>query len=125
MDLGFFVPTQQYKYPPTIYYLSYAIACLNFLYLLCRSLSEFNGVSRKIILWFSSNSLWVYLWHIMVFYLWDFSGIQFQNVYLSFILKATLMLSLGSILTVIQLHLVVKFAPENTKVGRLIRSTLS
>jgi fucose 4-O-acetylase-like acetyltransferase len=63
---GALVPTQNFKYPPTAYYLSYAMAVSCALWLasdgMCKSLRAlrlfgfFEFMSR--------NSIWIYLWHI-------------------------------------------------------------
>lgn len=124
-EAGSLVPTQGYKYPPTIYYLSYAIGCLNLLYLFCKNISDFSYTVRKAILWLSSNSLWVYLWHIMIFYLWEISGIEFDNEYISFILKAAVMLILGSLLTIIQLYLIENLTSSTSNTGKHIRLILT
>jgi peptidoglycan/LPS O-acetylase OafA/YrhL len=67
---GDFVHTQQYKYPPQLYYLAYAMFVLNFIYWACRNyLSRFH---YRWVEWLSANSLWIYLWHIFAIYLWLF-----------------------------------------------------
>lgn len=61
-----FVPTQIYKYPPSIYFLSFAIGLSLLLYIsidkidsFFKSFSHYNKV-----LFIARNSIWVYLWHI-------------------------------------------------------------
>ena len=60
------------KYPPRLYYLSYALFASVGLLLMCekRKVSFFFS---PLILFFSKHSFWVYLWHI--FYLWIFDTI--------------------------------------------------
>ena len=70
METGGFVPTQDYKYPPRLYYLAYALAASSLLYLYLREKSV--TVFRTQITWISENSLWIFLWHILYIYLWDF-----------------------------------------------------
>jgi len=65
---GNFVSTNLYKYPPTIYYLSYAlfISCLLWL---ISNIKLFNILDKlnfmPIILFIAQNSIWIYLWHIL------------------------------------------------------------
>ncbi|WKN42390.1 acyltransferase family protein [Tunicatimonas pelagia] len=64
---GAWVPTQEYKYPPQLYYLSYALMWVNILYLVAYS-PLIKSIPPKIIQWLSENSLWIYLWHICAVY---------------------------------------------------------
>jgi len=61
--------TQQHKYPPDLFYLSYALGVSLLLY----SVSNWNGWQSikagwitPAIVFLSSSSMWVYLWHILV-----------------------------------------------------------
>lgn len=79
-DAGTFVLTQDYKYPPRLYYLSYSLFMSIWLYLvadyICREgLSFFKKTSlNKVIFFLSDSSLWIYLWHIFFLYYWkDFA----------------------------------------------------
>lgn len=60
--------TQHFKYPPGLYYLSYAVAvtCL-LLYCSTRFYDQLFAMSpfNHLILFVSSNSIWIYLWHIV------------------------------------------------------------
>ena len=67
---GHLVSTQAFKYPPTLYYLSYAFGCLNLLYLLAKS-ALVKRLPAGPIAWLSSNLLWIYLWHIMGLFIWN------------------------------------------------------
>jgi peptidoglycan/LPS O-acetylase OafA/YrhL len=69
-DQGKFVYTEDYKYPPQLYYLAYAMFALNLAYWACRNyLCKFHYAWVE---WLSANSLWIYLWRIFAFYLWKF-----------------------------------------------------
>lgn len=68
-DSGSFVPTQNYKYPPQLYYLSYALFSIHLVYLIVKKTAKY--MSLKIAVWLSSHSLWIYLWHIFAIYIWD------------------------------------------------------
>ena len=59
---GMLQPTQFMKYPPTIYYISYAL----FVSFLLLSLFKRIGLkSNRLIEFCSKSSLWIYLWHIL------------------------------------------------------------
>ncbi|MBW4518918.1 MAG: acyltransferase [Scytolyngbya sp. HA4215-MV1] len=71
------VQTQIYKYPPTIYYLSYAIFASLLLYLVIdycmkrygsRVMEHKSWVDNLVFV--SASSLWVYLWHIFWLITW-------------------------------------------------------
>jgi hypothetical protein len=76
--LGEFVQTQIFKYPPRLYYLSYAIAISVSAYLVIDNLLGQNNELPKrfswitqCILFLSSSSLWIYLWHTFWLYYWN------------------------------------------------------
>lgn len=70
-ETGSFVTTQGYKYPPTFYYLSYAFFAINIIYLLVKSCSLKSLQTQRVIIWLSSNSMWLYLWHILALFVWS------------------------------------------------------
>lgn len=70
---GHFVPTQLFKYPPTLYFLSYAFFCLNALYLFAKSALAARLPARPVA-WVSANLLWIFLWHIMGVFVWGWLG---------------------------------------------------
>lgn len=95
-----FVHTQAYKYPPTIYYLSYAFCALNVVYLVCRNyLSRFPSSALS---WLSANSLWVYLWHILAVYLWRFTFGSADGYLPLVAAKAAFLLGFGVCATLLQ-----------------------
>ncbi|MGB7414415.1 MAG: acyltransferase [Thermosynechococcaceae cyanobacterium] len=64
---GNFVPTQIYKYPPSIYFFSYAIAVSTFFWLISGVLCDYLKASKRIhsfVMFSAQNSLWIYFWHI-------------------------------------------------------------
>jgi len=66
---GGFVPTQRYKYPPTFYYLSYAVGvslAVSGIVELLHIDSIFLG---RLLAWIGKRSMWTYLWHIFILYL--------------------------------------------------------
>lgn len=62
---GMFIPTQGFKYPPRLYYISYALAVSILLYCYKGVLALFveRLRLRKMVVFFSENSLWIYFWH--------------------------------------------------------------
>lgn len=81
LDAGEFMRTQEYKYPPQLYYLSYALCISILLYLGMDSLQKKQKLSNRYLnqftIFVSSSSLWVYLWHI--FFL-EYSAKNFPNI---------------------------------------------
>lgn len=113
MDFGSFIQTQGYKYPPTLYYLSYAFFCINLFYYLVMNYFEVNKTRfEDTVVWLSTNSLWIYLWHILGYYIW---GFLVQNrweddtyIFSKFLASVVFLLSFGVIFTYIQLKIVNK-----------------
>lgn len=70
IDHGSFLQTQIAKYPPTLYYLSYAMVMINVSVLILRTNIQ-SYLPQKMFAWLSMNSLWLYLWHIYGLYIWD------------------------------------------------------
>jgi len=67
--LGEIVLTQTYKYPPSAYYLSYALGMTILAYLVADKgvviISKFKKLEFWI-LFIAQNSMWIYLWHIPI-----------------------------------------------------------
>ena len=62
---GEYVSISQYKYPARIYYLSYGL-CITIILLEITRYVENKLPNIKIIKFISENSLWIYLWQIMI-----------------------------------------------------------
>jgi hypothetical protein len=107
-DSGKFVQTQKYKYPPSLYYLSYSLFWINIVYILCRKVLH-NWIPPVFAEWFSSNSLWVYLWHIMAIFIWN--KILSDSIHFDFesLVKFVFILSFGVTATLLQNTLVMTF----------------
>ncbi|MEE9346100.1 MAG: acyltransferase [Methylococcales bacterium] len=64
---GNFVQTQDYKYPPSIYYLSYALVVFSIIWVfsgkICKTIEK-SKIINTIISFIAQNSIWIYLWHI-------------------------------------------------------------
>lgn len=69
-EQGHFVLVGKFKYPPQLYYLSYALMCISFLWLIRTQLAA--TLNRLGLLRFTtyigSHTLWIYLWHIPIVY---------------------------------------------------------
>lgn len=63
-----FALTSIAKYPPTTYYLSYAMVATFGLSLLLEVKPIFNIFNNKFVYFISENSMWFYLWHIFPVY---------------------------------------------------------
>lgn len=112
VEFGFFVSTQSYKYPPTIYYLSYAFFAVNIIYLIVSRFSISGGVGRLIV-WLSANSLWVYLWHIMAFYVWSYFFPDPDGAFVAFLFKMIFLLGFGVVCAVVQNKVVANIFTNN------------
>lgn len=115
---GHFIPTQKFKYPPTLYYLSYAFFCINLLYYFITKFVQLkNERLIQLITWLSSYSLWIYLWHIMAYYIWDFLIAdytdRFDNRFLVFCINTTFLLSFGILMTHLQTSRVNKLVAKS------------
>lgn len=62
LNTGMFQPTQIMKYPPTIYYISYALFVS---FLLFSIFKRIDLKPNRVIEFCSKSSLWIYLWHIL------------------------------------------------------------
>lgn len=117
-SMGFFVQTQMYKYPPSLYYLSYAFIWICALWLSRKYIQKmmiFFHLNR-ILKFMGSHTMWIYFWHIVVLYY-----IEDIN---SSILKYLIVVFLSSIATYIQ-HMVVAavskhLSPSTDKYARMI-----
>ena len=91
INAGEYIPTSKFKYPPQIYYTSYALGLSAFLYL-CRNRIVIALRSIRLLdfsAFVGSHTFWIYLWHIpMVDYMstrYD-APVTFFTVYFSSIL---------------------------------------
>lgn len=63
---GVYIPTSKYKYPPQIYYTSYALGSSLILYVIRYKIVSFLDTLRlqKFASFVGSHTFWIYLWHI-------------------------------------------------------------
>lgn len=99
LHAGKFVDTQTYKYPPSIYYLSYAVFVSVFLWCVSQPLWDFvkeNAGVRNLVLFVAQNSIWLYLWHIPLI----------EAIQKNFVSKYVLIYAISILVTYIQTSLV-------------------
>lgn len=109
-----FVSTQLYKYPPRLYYLSYAIFVSLNLYLLSNSQKLSNIFKSNFLLFMSSSSMWIYLWHILFVYCWNWT-VPFRPAWTNnFMIMFCFVVVLATTATKIQKHFISKltFSPK-------------
>lgn len=74
--------TQIDKYPPGLYYLSYSLAMSLLCLIALRTLQSKNiNTASALIIFISSNSIWIYLWHIVFVMLTDSVDMYFLARY--------------------------------------------
>ncbi|RJP24494.1 MAG: acyltransferase [Candidatus Abyssobacteria bacterium SURF_5] len=66
-----FEATQYSKYPPQTYYLSYALSASIFLFIALPKRLASYLLSFRLISFISASTLWIYLWHILFRYCWE------------------------------------------------------
>ena len=80
-----FVNTQVVKYPPRLYYLSYAFFVCIILYILANTHFGKKLGEIRMVRWISQNSYWIYLWHIAV--MWIFEVTIFRETEISWLIR--------------------------------------
>lgn len=78
---GSYQLTSIMKYPPRLYYISYALALSFFLFAFFKQKSIHNPKILKGIQFISGSSLWIYLWHILFIYIFKFWSIPIPWIY--------------------------------------------
>jgi fucose 4-O-acetylase-like acetyltransferase len=78
------VPIQTYKYPPTAYYILYAMFFSTCLYWFSQTDIYSYIPGKKWISFLGRSSLWIYLWHILILFLirWSYISMNFAVQYL-------------------------------------------
>jgi len=61
----------KYKYPPRILFVAYTSSVSLILYLLAMRYRMRNRALKSLVIFISSSSLWIYLWHILIKSYWD------------------------------------------------------
>ncbi|HCP5414244.1 acyltransferase [Escherichia marmotae] len=98
---GHFIPTQEDKYPPGIYYISFAIFMSLAFFVTSEKLIKALSYSKLwgIVMFISSNSIWIYLWHIAFI-------VNTINLNINFMFKYILVYSFSIAIVFIQVKLI-------------------
>ncbi|MGP1718259.1 MAG: acyltransferase family protein [Methylophilus sp.] len=92
------VPTQSLKYPPSIYYFSYALFISSLLWihsgLVDHTIEKFK--LKPLVLFVARNSIWVYLWHIPLI----------KTIHTHYLLKYLIAFSVAVMLTYMQIWMI-------------------
>ncbi len=98
---GEFIATQQFKYPPSIYYFSYSffVSCLLWIYINSIELFFDKIKIKNIVLFIAQNTIWIYLWHIPLINL----------IHTNFALKYGIILITSTIIVYFQIWIVNNF----------------
>lgn len=99
---------QDYKYPPTLYYIAYAVIMSLLIFLLLEYLSIEK--IHPLIAFISSNTIWIYLWHIPIV-----EAFRREHVEWNFAVKYILAVSIAALLARIQIGIVKKITGGNRK----------
>lgn len=99
-----FAFTQNYKYPPRIYYLSYALFGSLLFYMLSKIGTFVSLLNNKVLLFLGKYSLWIFLWHLLFINIW--SLVKKPLAINNFVVEYILVLILATLTTYLQ-HLAV------------------
>lgn len=97
---------QQYKYPPQSLYILYGLFCSIGLWSLKPLIGKFSFISSGAVRYLSTNSMWVYLWHIIPVNI----VVHFSNVFDLWIVRYIFVLSVAIILTAIYNCIITKIS---------------
>lgn len=116
--MGNLITTNNYKYPPRLYYLSYAIGMSLIAIYFVERKNIFNIKEKldiKIVRFISTHTMWIYLWHILYIILIN----NFFN-YLNWIIKYIIILVLSMTTTYIQTNLVKYIKGNNINIKKIL-----
>ena len=116
---GKIVPTQSLKYPPSIYYFSYALFISSLLWIHSQSIDHVieKLKIKNFVLFTARNSIWIYLWHIPLV----------KTLHSHFILKYLIAFSVAVLITYVQVSLVSRLSSriQSTKLKSNIKMLLT
>ncbi len=115
---------QEYKYPPRLFYIAYAIFVSLSLYLLVERMQIKSRLIIDAVTFISSSSLWIYLWHIFFIYYWNVFIYHFIPAAGNFVITFIAVLLLSMTTTYIQKRIVTKLILE-TQVGKRYAGALT
>src|SRR5690606_10664450 len=97
-----FEPTQEFKYPPSLYYLSYGAFISFLLYYLLGFRLVNKMLDIKPVIWLSKRSLELYFNHTIPIYVLVFFGASLPFINSSFVTRFLFLLTMAIILIYIQ-----------------------
>jgi hypothetical protein len=97
-----FVFTQEYKYPPRLYYIFYGLSVSLFVKVFISKLMKYLINFKNIIIFVSRSSLWIYLWHVLLLYI-------FKSVFTNLMMQLAAIISLSMAVTFLQKKIVKRF----------------
>ncbi|MBP1934987.1 acyltransferase family protein [Ammoniphilus resinae] len=103
------------KYPPTMYYISYALCVIFGLYLLLGLRRIFKLFDNKFIYFLSNDSMWIYLWHIIPIYLIELFGSSMPIINANFVTRFIFVFVIACLLTNIQNKLTKRIQKRKAK----------
>ena len=115
---GEFIVTQKYKYPPRIYYTSYAIGAIILLYQFRKYIV--NGLKKikidKLCAYIGSHTIWIYFYHIIMLDIID----NRHHIAIRYVVLYTLSIMLAFIQDILVQYIADKIDNENAKKNILI-----
>lgn len=94
-----FMPTQEFKYPPALYYFSYGIFASILLYKLLEIAALRAFFSNGLVSFLSKHSVWLYFWHIIFVYIIKLYGEELLFISNSFSSRFVFIFSGACIIT--------------------------
>jgi len=93
-----FIFTQNHKYPPTAYYISYAMLSAIAFFGIVKTNIYARIPLKRHIAFFGRNSLWIYLWHIQILYF-----IMWTHIAFNFFVKYIIVLFVSICIVMVQI----------------------
>ena len=100
-----FIPTQMDKYPPGIYYLSYALGVSLLLYFFSYT-KVFRFLENGFVRFVAESSLWIYLWQIFFLYQWGTRKTYLPATFQNFLVEYCIIVVLSVAVTYFQKKIV-------------------
>lgn len=97
-----FKSTQNFKYPPTMYYMSYGISVSFMLLILMDCKFIYNILNNSFVKYIARNSLWLYFWHIIPIFLLKQYKDYFIKININFVTRFIFIFTFALIVTIIQ-----------------------
>ena len=109
---GCFVGTQEFKYPPRLYYMAFAFAVIILLWLTRDGITSFFKRIKlsQCFAWIGSHTIWIYFWHII--------ALNLVRGHFTWTVKFLIVFTAASLVTLLQNYLV-GLACKKTKSRKL------